>query len=79
MIELSPKEYWKTLNYHDALLYCQLLTIDGKNDWRMTREVSEYHPEVSPVELIWCEKDVDEFPLLLDNEYICIPVRDLED
>jgi hypothetical protein len=30
-----PKEYVKKLNYDDALLYCQLLNIDGNNDWRM--------------------------------------------
>jgi hypothetical protein len=34
-IEFSDYSYWKQLNYHDGLLYCQLLMIDGKNDWRM--------------------------------------------
>lgn len=23
------------LNFDDALLYCQMLNVDGKNDWRM--------------------------------------------
>lgn len=35
MIEVSSNEYWKSMPYHDALLYCQLLSIDGKNDWRL--------------------------------------------
>lgn len=34
-IEISPKECERTLNWHDAMLYCQLLTIGGKNDWRL--------------------------------------------
>ena len=34
-IEISPKEYEKWLNWHDAKLYCELLTIDGKMDWRL--------------------------------------------
>jgi len=34
-IEISPKEYEKELNWDDAMLYCQLLIIDGKNDWRL--------------------------------------------
>jgi hypothetical protein len=34
-IEISPKEYERKLNWHDGMLYCQLLTIDNKNDWRL--------------------------------------------
>jgi hypothetical protein len=34
-IEISPKEYEQRLNWHDGMLYCQLLVIDDKNDWRM--------------------------------------------
>ena len=34
-IEISPKEYEKVLNWEDGMLYCQLLIIDGKDDWRM--------------------------------------------
>jgi hypothetical protein len=34
-IEISPKEYEKQLNWDDAMMYCQLLTIDNKNDWRL--------------------------------------------
>jgi hypothetical protein len=34
-IEVSDREYWKELNYDDAELYCQLLVIDGKTDWRL--------------------------------------------
>lgn len=34
-IEISPKEYERRLNWNDAKLYCELLTIDGKMDWRL--------------------------------------------
>jgi hypothetical protein len=34
-IEISPKEYERQLNWHDGMLYCQLLIIDGKDDWRL--------------------------------------------
>jgi hypothetical protein len=34
-IEISDRKYWKRLSYDDGLLYVSLLTIDGKNDWRL--------------------------------------------
>jgi hypothetical protein len=40
-IEISDKKYWTKLNYDDGMLYCQLLDIDGKNDWRMIEHMGE--------------------------------------
>lgn len=34
-IEVSPKEYERVLNWNDGKLYCSLLVIDDKNDWRL--------------------------------------------
>lgn len=34
-IEIAPKEYERELNWNDAMMYCQLLVIDDKNDWRL--------------------------------------------
>ena len=34
-IELSPKEYERRFTYDDAKLYCDLLLIDNKDDWRI--------------------------------------------
>ena len=80
MIEVSSNEYWKKMPYHDALLYCQLLSIDGKNDWRMITNVEEslnlfgimYSEEVG-----WYKEDIDEFSDLLDTYYVVRPVRDI--
>lgn len=33
-IEISPNEYWKYLNPVDGKLYCSMVIINGKNDWR---------------------------------------------
>ena len=35
MIEVAAKEYERILNWDDAMLYCSLLVIDGKDDWRL--------------------------------------------
>ena len=34
-IEISDKKYERELNWHDAHLYCSVLSIDNKNDWRL--------------------------------------------
>lgn len=34
-IEIASKDYEKNLNWYDSTLYCELLVIDGKNDWRL--------------------------------------------
>jgi hypothetical protein len=47
-IEISDKQYEKVLNWHDGMLYCSMLVIDGKDDWRMPtiEELVEiYHSE----------------------------------
>jgi hypothetical protein len=35
MIEISARLYETHLNWDDAMMYCQLLVIDGVDDWRM--------------------------------------------
>ena len=35
MIEVSDKQYWKSLSYDDMMLYLMVLGIDNKNDWRL--------------------------------------------
>ena len=85
MIEISSNEYWKELNYRDALLYCSLLDIDGKNDWRLPNDeegdvyelydrMTEYANHMSSV---WTVEDLETYPDLHSYEYLCIPVRDI--
>lgn len=35
MIEVSDEKYWKELHHSEIDLYCKLLIIDGKDDWRL--------------------------------------------
>ena len=42
-IEIAPKEYERMLEWDDAMMYCQLLAIDDKIDWRLpTKEELNY-------------------------------------
>lgn len=42
-LELAPKESVVELNWEDAMLYCRLLNIEGKSDWRLpTKEEMDY-------------------------------------
>ena len=34
-IEICPKEYERLLNWYDGMMYCSLLVIDDKCDWRL--------------------------------------------
>lgn len=40
-IEIVSKEYWKWMSQGDAELYCSLLFIGDKNDWRMIKDADE--------------------------------------
>lgn len=47
-IMISPKKYWKELNYQDAILYCSLLNIEEYDDWKIPNKdemnmVSSYY------------------------------------
>jgi len=81
-IEIAPQEYFKELNYYDSLLYCQLLNIDGKNNWRMIKNYHEFSivcPNIRRA--IWVVEDgnVDDdsvWSLEFDTFWV-IPVRDI--
>lgn len=78
-IEIASKEYWKELSYDDGKLYCSLLEIDGKNDWRLFKNSYERHRAIS-------HYDISEMPeylisTMMDDDLIgddlwIIPVRD---
>ena len=83
---ISPREYWKRMNYYDGLLYCGLLSVGGYDNWRITEDVEEliisekYIRIILPREKIWYRIDVDIYDmdrLIGGNECWVIPVRDI--
>jgi len=79
-IEVSPKDYWKGLTYDDALLYCELLTIDGKDNWRMLKNYEEFYflstkINLEPWKSAWFSSDATQYPN--DAVLKIIPVRDI--
>ena len=42
-IEIIDKQYERKLNWYDGKLYCSMMVIDGKDDWRLpTKEELDY-------------------------------------
>lgn len=79
-IEISEEKYWKLLNYYDGMLYLSLLTIDGKNDWRMFKywlEGVKYDEKVWGI--MWYGEDVkmSSEDDLINKQYLVVPVRDV--
>jgi hypothetical protein len=84
MIEISATEYWKEMDYYSGILYCSLLEIGGKNDWRMFKNWDEYESMTRMVEIrrrmvLWVEKDKKRSSeaFLVGKNYMVIPVRDV--
>jgi hypothetical protein len=74
-IEISDEHYWKWMNYYDGLLYCSLLDIGGKMDWRMPT-IKEYG-ELDVIE-DW-ERGDNEYHnerFLTEKHYWVKPIRD---
>ncbi len=80
IIEISSKEYWTKLNYYDGMLYCSLLVIDGKDDWRLFKNVfeEEQHEDFNTFGNLWYIDDGKISDHLLYTEhYLVVPVRDV--
>ena len=78
-IEISDRKYWKKLNYLDAKLYIELLSIDGKDNWRFIteKERTKYIKSFSGV--AWYEEDIKKYGDLIrkNTDFYVIPVRQL--
>jgi hypothetical protein len=78
-IEISDRKYWKKLNYLDAKLYIELLSIDGKDNWRFIteKERKKYIKSFSGV--AWYEEDIKKYGDLIrkNTDFYVIPVRQL--
>ena len=78
-IEISNRKYWKKLKYLDAKLYIELLSIDGKDNWRFIteKERNKYIKSFSGV--AWYEEDNNRYGDIIRKnvDYMVIPVRQL--
>lgn len=68
-IEISPNEYWKYLNPDDGKLYCSMVVIDDKNDWRPMGLMEKFEN----IDYLNNNRDKNSSVLLS----LSIPVRDL--
>ena len=74
-IEISDIQYWKRMAYYDGALYCSLLDIDGKTDWRMPT-IDEMGDKRYGLQ--WYRDDGDNHgDYKLSEVYWIIPVRDI--
>ena len=79
-IEISPRQYWKNMNYYDGLLYLSVLSIDGKNDWRMFKNNQELATVMYTDMELWYsddELDVETVWNLEYDKFLILPVRDV--
>jgi hypothetical protein len=90
MIEIAPEEYWVECTWQEIKLYLFVLTIDGKQDWRLP---SDYDLHVWINDLIpptddishrrepWTTADSldEEWYTRVGSKFLLIPVRDLKD
>ena len=60
-IQISNAEYWKKMEWDDGILYCSLLSIDGKDNWRFIteKERTKYLKSFSGV--AWYEEDIKKY------------------
>ena len=79
-IQMSPREYWKNMNYYDGLLYLSVLSIDGKKDWRMFKNNQELATVMYTDMELWYsddELDVETVWNLEYDKFLILPVRDV--
>ena len=79
-IEMSPRQYWKNMNYYDGLLYLSVLSIDGKNDWRMFKNNQELATVMYTDMELWYsddELDVETVWNLEYDKFLILPVRNV--
>ena len=67
-IEISPNEYWKYLNPDDGKLYCSMVIINGKNDWRPMGLMEKFE------NIVYLNNNIDNKTSVLS---LSIPVGDL--
>ena len=80
MIEISDRQYWRSMRYYDGILYCSILDIDGDDNWRMITS-SEYDIHEGNISEkyynIWFAGDDKIYDMDYADEMMVIPVRDI--
>jgi hypothetical protein len=84
MIELAPEEYWIECTFQEIKLYLFVLTIDGKQDWRLPTEEEQEDWFVSIPNIKaerWTITDTldEEWYTRVGSKFLLIPVRDIKD
>jgi hypothetical protein len=84
MIEIAPEEYWVECTWQEIKLYLFVLTIDGKQDWRLPTEEEQEDWFVSIPNIKaerWTITDTldEEWYSRVGSKFLLIPVRDLKD
>jgi hypothetical protein len=84
MIEIAPEEYWVECTWQEIKLYLFVLTIDGKQDWRLPTEEEQEDWFVSIPNIKaerWTITDTldEEWYTRVGSKFLLIPVRDLKD
>jgi hypothetical protein len=84
MIELAPEEYWVECTFQEIKLYLFVLTINGKQDWRLPTEEEQENwfaniPNINAER--WTIEDMldGEWYYQVGSKFLLIPVRDLKD
>lgn len=82
--EFAPEEYWIECTFPEIKMYLFCLNIDGKVGWRLPTNAEEdsiYYDTHLP--LRWLLEDLEKphlwLPVLDDEIYLVVPVRDLKD
>jgi hypothetical protein len=83
-IELAPEEYWIECTFQEIKMYLFVLTIDGKQDWRLPTEEEQEDWFVSIPNIKaerWTITDTldEEWYSRVGSKFLLIPVRDLKD
>jgi hypothetical protein len=84
MIEIAPEEYWVECTWQEIKLYLFVLTIDGKQDWRLPTEEEQEDwfvsiPNIKAERWTITDTLVEEWYTRVGSKFLLIPVRDLKD
>ena len=57
MIEIAEYQYFKQIDWFNAKIYCQFLTIDNKSNWRLPTLEEAYYMPIPTAEYCWTDTE----------------------